>query len=54
MSPEFAGRYIAKVALRKKVKPVCAIGVSYKILSVLCKTFPCSFRNWVVGMMYAK
>ena len=54
MSPEIAGRYIAKVALRKKVKPVCAIGTTYKILSVLCKTFPCSFRNWVVGMIYAK
>ena len=54
MSPEFAGRYIAKVALRKRVKPVCAIGVSYKILSVMCKTFPCSLRNFVVGMMYAK
>ena len=53
MSPEVAGRYIAKVALRKKVKPVCAIGTTYKILSVLCKTFPCSFRNWVVGLMYA-
>ena len=53
MSPEFAGKYIAKVALRKKVKPVCAIGMSYKILSVMCKTFPCSFRNWVVGLMYA-
>lgn len=53
MSPEVAGKYIAKVALRKKVKPVCAIGTSYKILSVLCKTFPCSFRNRVVGMMYA-
>ena len=53
MSPEIAGRYIAKVALRKKVKPVCAIGTTYKILSVLCKTFPCSFRNWVVGLMYA-
>ena len=54
MSPEVAGKYIAKVALAKKVKPVCAIGTSYKILSVLCKTFPCSFRNWVVGMLYAK
>ena len=53
MSPEVAGKYIAKVALRKKVKPVCAIGTTYKILSVLCKTFPCSFRNWVVGLMYA-
>ncbi|MBO5937260.1 MAG: SDR family oxidoreductase [Clostridia bacterium] len=54
MSPEIAGKYIAKVALRKKVKPVCAIGMSYKILSVMCKTFPCSFRNCVVGMLYAK
>ncbi len=54
MSPEVAGKYIAKVALRKKVKPVCAIGITYKVLSVLCKMFPCSFRNWVVGMMYAK
>ena len=54
MSPEFAGRYIAKVALRKKVKPVCAIGVSYKVLSVMCKTFPCSLRNLVVGLLYAK
>lgn len=54
MSPEVAGKYIAKVALRKKVKPVCAIGVSYKILSVLCKTFPCALRNFVVGMLYAK
>lgn len=54
MSPDVAGKYIAKVALRKKVKPVCAIGMSYKFLSVLCKTFPCSFRNFVIGMLYAK
>lgn len=54
MSPEVAGKYIAKVALRKKVKPVCAIGTTYKILSVLCKVFPCRFRNFVVGMLYAK
>ena len=54
MSPEVAGKYIAKVALRKKIKPVCAIGVSYKVLSVMCKTFPCSLRNFVVGMLYAK
>lgn len=54
MSPEIAGKYIAKVALKKSVKPVSAIGLSYKILSVLCKTFPCSFRNRVVGILYAK
>ena len=54
MSPEVAGKYIAKVALQKKVKPVSAIGFSYKFLSVLCKVFPCKFRNFVVGMLYAK
>ena len=54
MSPEVAGNYIAKIALKKAVKPIYAIGTSYKILSVLCKTFPCSLRNKVVGMLYAK
>ena len=54
MSPEFAGRYIAKVAMKKSVKPVSAIGLSYKILSILCKTFPCKFRSFVVGLLYAK
>lgn len=54
MSPQVAGKYIAKVALKKSVKPVSAIGASYKVLSVMCKTFPCKFRNFVVGMLYAK
>ena len=54
MSPEVAGKYIAKVALKNSVKPVSAIGMSYKILSVMCKVFPCRFRNFVVGMLYAK
>ena len=54
MSPEVAGKYIAKVALKNIVKPVSAIGMSYKILSVMCKVFPCRFRNFVVGMLYAK
>lgn len=54
MSPETAGEYIAKIALKSKVKPVYAIGASYKLLSVLCKTFPSAVRNYIVGMLYAK
>lgn len=54
MSPEFAGRYIAKIALKKRAKPVCAIGLGYKCLSVLCKVLPCRLRNWVVGLLYAR
>lgn len=54
MKPEIAGRYIAKIALKKNVKPLYAIGTVYKILSVLCRVFPCSVRNYIVGMLYAK
>ena len=39
MSPEYAGRYIAKIALKKHTKPIYAIGFGYKFLSVLCKVF---------------
>lgn len=54
MSPEIAGRYIAKIALKKNVKPIYAIGFSYKCLSTLCKVFPCGVRNKIVGMLYAR
>jgi len=54
MSPEFAGKYIAKIALKRHTKPIYAIGYGYKILSVLCKVFPCRIRNFVIGLLYAK
>ncbi len=54
MSPETAGKYIADISLKKRVKPISAIGISYKLLSTICKLAPCSFRNWVVGLLYAK
>lgn len=54
MSPESAGRYIAKIALKKRVKPVYTVGFVYKILSVLCRVLPCGLRNWVVGLLYAR
>lgn len=54
MSAETAGKYIAKIALKQRVKPVYAIGASYKLVCVLCKVFPCRFRNFVIGQLYAK
>ena len=54
MRPETAGEYIASVALKKNVKPLYAIGFTYKLLSVLCKIFPCGIRNRIVGMLYAE
>lgn len=54
MSPEFAGRYIAKLALKKHVKPIYTVGFGYKCLSLLCKLLPCRLRNWIVGLLYAR
>lgn len=54
MSPECVGRYIAKLALKKRVKPIYAIGFGYKCLSLLCKLLPCRLRNWIVGLLYAR
>lgn len=54
MSPEAAGKYIAKIAHKKSVKPIYTLGFGYKCLSVLCKVLPCRFRNWIVGLLYAK
>ena len=54
MSPESAARYITKIALKKKTKPIYAIGLDYKLICVLCKVFPCRIRNRIIGMLYAK
>lgn len=53
MAPETAGKYIAKIALKRKVKPLYALGFVYKGASVLCKLLPCRVRNWLIGLLYA-
>ena len=54
MSPEKAGRYIAKLALKKRSRPFKAIGFSYKAIAVLAKLLPRSLSNRIVGMIYSK
>ena len=54
MDPAVAGRYIAKLALKKTVKPEYAVGVKYKFLCLLAKLLPCGLRNRIIGMMYAQ
>lgn len=53
MDPRTAGAYIAKLALKKRVKPIYTVGFGYKCLSLLCKLLPCSLRNRIVGLLYA-
>ncbi len=54
MSPAVAGKYIARLALKKHPKPLSSIGFSYKLVCTLVKILPCRFANWVVGKIYAK
>lgn len=54
MAPEKAGGYIAKLALKKRSRPLKAIGFSYKAIAVLSKVLPRSFSNYLVGKIYAK
>lgn len=54
MQPSQAGRYISKTALRKRVKPLYAIGIKYKAFCVLMKLLPCALSNYIIGLIYAR
>lgn len=52
MPASAAGRYIAKIALKKKVKPLYAIGFVYKFFCLLMKLLPIGLANKIIGMIY--
>ena len=54
MNPDRAGRYIAKVAMKRGHKPLYTIGFTYKCCVVLLKLLPARISNWIVGLLYAK
>ena len=54
MSPDKAGSYIARLALKRRTRPLKAIGFSYKAVAVLSKLLPRSWSNYIVGKIYAK
>lgn len=54
MVPEQAGAFIARVAIRKGVRPVNTIGLQYKFFCFLAKVLPARWLNALVGLIYAK
>ena len=54
MHPETAGRYIGSIALKKNVKPACAIGFKYKFFCVLMRIIPCRLSNYLLYLIYAR
>ena len=53
MDPAVAGRYIAKVALKKRVKPLYAIGLEYKFFVMLSRLLPIRTIGWLLGLLYS-
>lgn len=52
--PVYAGKFIAKIALKNKKKPLYTIGFSYKFVIFLYKILPCKILNKLIGLIYAK
>lgn len=54
MSPETAGRFIARLALKKRVKPYNTIGLVYKGCILLSKILPGPILRFILEKMYAQ
>ena len=54
MSPEAAGAFIAKTALRRSSRPLIALGLPYKAAAAAAKLLPRRLSNGIIGRMYAK
>ena len=52
MDPAAAGRRIADVALKRRVKPEYSIGFKYQFFVILARILPCGLKNRIIGMMY--
>lgn len=54
MEPAAAGRIIARIARRRKVKPLYAIRVDYQAITLLARLLPARLLNWLVYQLYAR
>ena len=48
------GELIARVALKKRVKPLYIPGFSYNLVNVLIRILPSGLANRLIGLLYAK
>ncbi len=52
MAPDKVGRFVSKVALKKRVKPYYVVGFIYKLEYFLSRILPAAAARMVVGMIY--
>ena len=51
---EVVGAFIARVALKKRGKPLYIPGFSYNLVNVLMRILPSGLANRLIGILYAK
>lgn len=54
MKPEKAGAIIARIAMKRNVKPSYAIGLQYSFFVMLSRLLPERLVGWIVGRIYAR
>ena len=54
MDPAVAGKFIANVAMKKKLSPIYTIGASYSFLTFLTRLMSWKTMNKIIGAIYAK
>ena len=54
MEPMAAGRIIARIARKRKVKPLYAIRLDYQAITLLARLLPARLLNWLVYQLYAR
>ena len=53
MPPEKAAAFLCRVALRRRTKPLYAIGPQYSAAVLLGRLLPCRLVSWIVSKLYA-
>lgn len=54
MSAEYAGKFVAKYALKKHSRPLVAMGFAYKAAALAAKLLPRRLSNYIVYLIYAR
>lgn len=54
MTPDIAGKKIARISLDKRKKPLYTVGAGYKFVVFLTKIFPAFILNKIIKLLYAK
>ena len=53
LPPEKAAAFLCRVALRRRTKPLYAIGPQYSAAVLLSRLLPCRLVSWIVSRLYA-